>query len=866
MAPRMVAGFAFVLLGGGPAADPAASEPTPSSIESRVDGLLRQMTLEEKIDLLGGVDSFYLRGVPRLGVPRMKMADGPIGVRGDLPATTMAAGISLAATWDTELAREIGTEIGRDARARGVHFLLGPGVNLYVAPMNGRNFEYLGEDPFLAGRIAVGYIEGIQSQGVAATIKHLVANNSDFDRHRVDAILAPRTLRELYLPAFEAAVKDARVGAIMTSYNLVNGVHLSEDGALNNDVVKKEWGFDGVIMSDWTSTYGAVSAANGGLDVEMPSGRYMNRTNLLPAIEKGQVTAATIDDKVRRILRLAVRFGWLDREQQDRSVPVRNPDGRRIAEKAAREGIVLLKNERDLLPLARPKIQSVAVIGPGAYPAVPAGGGSAGVRPFAAVSAFEGLADALSGEASVHYHRALPTVLQLARTTHFTTTAGGGTPGLLVESFDNPRLEGPPASTGTERHVNRKPAVAFEDLDRDQWLALYELGGRTTPARTPGSSVRWTGYYTPAVAGACEIVVHAPGERSGYRVFVDDELVIDGWEVRKALVDHAVVTLAAGPHKVVLERFESGGFDSFLGIVRLGIAPQTTLVDPAARALAEKADVVVVAVGFDNESETEASDRTFGLPIGQDQLIREMSAVNPNTVVVVTAGGAVDTRGWLGQVPVLLHSWYAGEAGGTALAKILLGEANPSGRLPISYDRSWDESPSVDSYYPEPGTRRVVYENGVFLGYRGYERRGTAPLFPFGFGLSYTTFRYDNLKIRPAAGDARGPRFEVAFDVTNTGSRPGADVAQLYVSDPRAGAARPPKELKGFARLELQPDETKTATITLDARAFASYDERARKWRASAGDFGVLVGRSSADIALRGTIKLPRALSLGPGR
>src|SRR5437870_8721782 len=275
------------------------SENPKSEIDQRVESILNQMTLEEKIDLIGGVDGFFIRGVPRIKVPRLKMADGPIGVRNFGPATTMAGGIALAATWNPALAERVGREIGRDARAKGVHFLLGPGVNIYRAPMNGRNFEYFGEDPFLASRIAVGYIKGVQDQGVSATVKHFMGNNSEFDRHHTESVIDERAMREIYLPVFEAAVKEARVGAIMDSYNLTNGLHMTQNVYFNTDIARKEWGFEGLIMSDWTSTYDAVGAANGGLDLEMPFAKFMNRENLLPAIKEGKVSVATIDEKVR---------------------------------------------------------------------------------------------------------------------------------------------------------------------------------------------------------------------------------------------------------------------------------------------------------------------------------------------------------------------------------------------------------------------------------------------------------------------------------------------------------------------------------------------------------------------------------------
>src|SRR5713101_9953082 len=381
-----------------------------AEVESRAESLLRQMTLEEKIDLLGGVDGFFTRSLPRLGIPRLKMADGPIGVRNFGPATTMAGGIALAATWNPQLAEQAGAEIARDARAKGVHFLLGPGVNIYRAPMNGRNFEYFGEDPFLASRLAVAYIRGVQGQGVSATIKHFMGNNSEFDRHNTDSIIDERTMHEIYLPTFEAAVKEARVGAIMDSYNLTNGLHLTQSGYLNTDVAKKEWGFQGIMMSDWDATYDAVAAANGGLDLEMPSGKLMNRTTLLPAVRSGKVTEATIDDKVRRILRTAIQFGWLDHDQTDTSIPRLNADGRQVALEAIRSSMVLLKNDDNLLPLDKGRIKSIAVIGPDAYPAQPVGGGSGEVRPFWAVSFLEGIANHLGSGAKVYYAAGLPTL------------------------------------------------------------------------------------------------------------------------------------------------------------------------------------------------------------------------------------------------------------------------------------------------------------------------------------------------------------------------------------------------------------------------------------------------------------------------
>ena len=808
-----------------------------TEVERRVDSLLGQMTLEEKIDLLSGVDGFFIRDVPRLNLPRLKMADGPIGVRNFGPATAMAGGIALAATWNPALAERVGAEIGRDARAKGVHFLLGPGVNIYRAPMNGRNFEYFGEDPFLASRMAVGYIKGVQSQGVSATIKHFMGNNSEFDRHNSDSIIDERAMREIYLPVFEAAVKEAHVGAIMDSYNLTNGQHMSQNKYLLTDVVRKEWAFDGIMMSDWGATYDGVEAANGGQDLEMPSGAHMNQKTLKPAIEQGKVSVATIDDRVRHILNTAARFGWLDRDQTDWSIPRYNQQGSQTALNAAREGLVLLKNEGNLLPLSKGKIKSILVVGPDAYPAVPVGGGSARVEPFSAVSYMEGLSNYLGPDVQVHYSRGVPSFAEMAEATVFTTAAANGQPGLNAEYFNNPELQGPPAVSRTERRMN------------------FGQGSRMVLPPEAASS-RWTGYYVPQASGAHDLFVHTSGENGGaYRVYIDDKLVLDNWTLNKALANYVTVPLEAGAHKVVLERRGRGG-RSRLGIVRHG-----QFVSEEAKKLAAKADAVVVAVGFDQETESEGADRTFYLPPGQDELIQTMAAANKNTIVVMTSGGSVDMSAWVDRVPALLEAWYPGQQGGTAVAEVLFGDVNPSGRLPVTFERRWEDNPVHDSYYPEANTKRVVYKEGVFVGYRGYEKAGTKPLFPFGSGLSYTTFKYSNLSIKPVAGagpnsDSSGPRNEVSFDVKNTGTRDGADVAQVYVSDPQTKVPRPAKELKGFVKVSLRPGETKKVSVILDNRALSYYDVNAKQWRAEPGVFDVLVGRSSAQIELRGRLTL----------
>lgn len=808
----------------------AAAASPDEETERRVESILGKMTLEEKIDLIAGVDFFYLRGVPRLGVPRLKMADGPMGVRNDGPATAFGGGIALAATWNIELVERIGVEFGRDTRAKGAHFLLAPGVNIYRAPIAARNFEYFGEDPFLAARMAVSFIDGVQSQGVAATIKHFVANNSEFDRNNTDSIVSERALREIYLPAFEAAVKEANVAAIMDGYNLTNGLYMSQHEYLNVDVVKREWGFEGVIVSDWIATYDAIGAANGGLDIEMPSGSQFNREKLMPAIESGKVSMATLDDKVRRILRVAARFGWLDGEQLDLSIPRYNVAARDAALQGAREGIVLLRNENASLPLDSDSIDSILVVGPNAHPAVTGGGGSSKVEPFSAVSILEGIVEVAGNDVKVSYAPGLPSLDAMVNGTAFTTTADGGTPGLRAEYFASDDLSGEAVITRVE------PRIAIGSA----WgSSPYPEGTR---------SERWTGFYTAGEAGTFDFFVPASGDGGGfYRLYVNDELVLDNWSLNRAIVDYVTLELDSGAHEVVLEHH---GRPKWPGArLQLGISRHGDRVGAAAMKLAASVDAVVVAAGFDASSESEGADRTFRLPPGQDELIRAMAAANARTVVVMTSGGAVDMTGWLDEVPALLQAWFPGQEGGTAIGEILLGTVNPSGRLPATFERRWEDNPAYDHYYPEPGTQRILYEEGIFVGYRGFEHNGIAPLFAFGHGLSYTTFEYGDLEISPQ--QTRDGNVEVSFSLTNTGDRAGAEVAQVYVADGHADVPRPPKELKGFARVTLAPGETRRVTVALDRRSFAYYDVDRSDWAVAPGVFDILVGRSSEVIELR---------------
>ena len=836
-----------------------AGQTTPKGLgavtEKTINDTIAKMTLEEKIHMLSGSTMMGSTGLERLGIPVFRMSDGPVGAHIPPPSTAYAAGIGLAASWDPELAARVGTQIGRDARSRGASFLLGPGVNIYRAPLNGRNFEYFGEDPFLAGQIAVGYINGVQSQNVSATIKHFAANNSEYFRFTSDSVVSERALREIYLPAFEAAVKQAHVGSIMDSYNLINGKHATESYHLNVEIAKQQWGFDGVMMSDWTATHDGVAAANGGMDLEMPFGTYMNEQALLPAVKSGVVKESMIDDKIRRLLRDGYRFGWMGHDPLDENIPRYNQQGRVAALEGAREGIVLLKNKGNLLPLDPNKVKTIAVIGPDAFPAVPTAGGSGMVPTFSEVSALKGISDRLGLKANVLYDRGVPKLSILAMRTGFSLYGDKFVMGLTVDTFDNDKFEGKPVSTRTEMMANSgqnvldnpDTAELIQSITAEQMAGFMNMGGAP---KFP----RWTGYYFARAPGNYVVFVENQGK---YRLTVDGQVLIDHAEIPKFALAQRVLPLTPGPHKVVLEVLGAPQFGE--GALKIGIAQEGTLVNQSAIDLAKKADAVIVAVGYNADIETEGADREFGLPPGQVELIEKIAAANPNTIVTVTAGGSVDASEWVDKVAGLLQNWYPGQEGGTALAEVLFGDVDPSGRLPISWETHLKDNPSYAWYYPTPGTLTVPYKDDVFVGYRGYEHNGVKPLFPFGFGLSYTSFKYSGLAIHPGSGAGS---YEVGFDVTNTGAKAGADVAQVYVSEEHPQVPRPPQELKGFARVVLEPGQTRHVTVPLTARSFSWYDEKAAAWHADSGNFTVHVSRSSADPQLEGSIKLGDAIVL----
>ncbi len=802
-----------------------------AAVEDRVKSILAQMTLEEKLDYIGGYKGFYLRPIERLGLPEIKLTDGPVGTHKDGKSVAYPASILSAATWDTSLIKRLGKELGRDSRARGVHILLAPGVNIVRAPMGGRNFEYFSEDPLLNSRIGVSYIKGLQEERVVATVKHYAANNQEWDRNNVSSDIDERTLHEIYLPAFKAAVKEGKTGAVMNSYNPVNGIYTTQNHYLNNEILKGKWGFDGFVMSDWSSTYNGIEAAKGGLDLEMSRAVHMNKKDMALAIKNGVLEEEVINDKVRRILRIIFRFGFYDRQQLDTSIPKDNPDGAKVSLDLARGGVVLLKNERNILPLSK-DIKKIAVIGPNSDVYI-AGGGSSYTFPFHSVTTLAGIKKHASN-ADVSYSVGLPVLSDLVAKSVFYTEAGSSVKGLKAEYFNNIRLQGIPFKTGIDTIVSIN----------NGWHVASDRRGFPFDH----CSVRWTGVVKPQQSGKYKFTVRG---FDGFRLYVDDQEVINLWREQGITTKSVALDLSAGKeHKVRLEYYANSH------PVDISFAWHLDQLDfSEAVKAASAADVAVVCVGFNESSEREGNDRSFELLDYQDSLINVITKVNPKTIVVLNAGGNVSMTNWLPKTAGLLHVWYPGQEGGDAIGEILFGKTNPSGKLPVSFEKKWEDNPAFNNYYDPTNSKRVKYNEGVFMGYRYYDSKHVAPMFPFGFGLSYTSFKYSNLKVMVNA-KSKSPQATVSFSLTNTGNYDGAEVAQLYVRDVVSPVPRPFKELKDFTKVFLKKGETKTITMKLDESAFAYYKTNLKRFGYDPGAFEILIGSSSANIHLKKAIVL----------
>lgn len=678
--------------------EPAEKIYSDQNALERANAMMARMSLEQKLTYLGGESVMKTYAFEDVGLPRIEMTDASMGVKHP-PNTAFPSTILLAATWNPDLAALHGKSVAEACRNKGINIILGPGVNIYRNASNGRNFEYMGEDPLLVSRMAVPYIQAVQEQGVLATVKHFVSNNIEFRRKRNTSQVGERALREIYFPAFKAAVQEGKVRAVMMAYNLLNHTYCCENAGLIKGVLEGEWGFDGIVMSDWWATYDPVMCFNSGIDIEMPKGRAMNPPVLRDLLENDIISEAELDDKVRTMLYTGYTTGILDRPVGDPAFPIATEAHQKIAEQIAEEGVVLLKNRDGLLPLKAGTIKKLLLVGPMVNELPWSGKGSGevqfdqGSRPLGISAAFE---SALGADRVVSY--------------------------------------------GTEAECN-------------------------------------------------------------------------------ALTDEEIAA----------------------------------------------ADAVIVCVGFNQNGfgkkvyEGEGADRPFALTAPQNRLIERCTALNTKTAVAITAGGGIDMKGWNDKAGAILHTWYTGAAGALPLQKIVLGEINPSGRLPISIERNWEDAPGtpeIASYIKTGDLSDRVhgralsvtsYDEGVLVGYRWYDTKNLPVMYPFGHGLSYTTFEMSNARISSARIN-RGDSLVVSVDVTNTGEMAGGEVVQCYVRDEESSVLRPVRELKAFEKIELEPGETRTVTLKLDEGAFAFWDEATHAWRIEPGRFTLELGRSSRDI------------------
>lgn len=817
----------------------------------QIDALLNTLSIEEKASLTGGANSIDLAGLPEHGIPPFHMIDGPQGVRLEAgPSTTaLPCGMSLACTFDSETAREYGALLGRECAANEIQAILGPGFNLMRTPLNGRNFEYYGEDPVLSGEIAAAYIRGCQSEGVAACPKHLALNNQEICRTIGNSIIDERTLQELYLRAFEIVVRTAEPWMMMSSYNKINGVHASACGHVQNDIAKNQWGFDGVMVSDWGGTHDALGAALGGQDLEMPDSNYLG-PHLAEAVKAGKVPESVLNDKAERLLRLFQRTGLLSGGR----LPAGESDTKRhheLARTFAERGMVLLKNRENLLPLDKAKLKKIAVIGPSADRFHCIGtcencGGSGAVHPAYEITLLKALTEYLGGECEIVYEQGTSFTPDNVISSSLLTTPDGA-PGLKLEYFDGAGKNFRTETVGTvDLHWGNFLAAGFEPTELDNRKFTGKISGFITPEKSGKVSVSLAG-------SACVVTLKLDGQ------------IITERKDRSPCSEAVEVDVAAGkPIRLEIDFKRELGRSEFR---LLWEQSGRNAFDRAVKAAAD-ADLVIYSGGTHHGYDREAIGRgdvltadipDLELPNGQAELISAVAAANPNTVVVLINGSVVNVEPWIDSVGALLETWYPGMEGGRAAVRVLFGEAEPEGRLCCTWAKKLtDYACHGNGSYP--GVRgtvdpHTVYEEGLFIGYRHFEKDRIEPRFPFGFGLGYSSVKLALEKVElKQYGACR--RVEVVVSAENTGKRRTAAVAQLYAGETVPRKEDPVKELKRFHKFHLEPGEKQSVRLTLDDRDFAIFDTGAGKFITRPGNYRLYLGSSSAEIAGTAEISL----------
>ncbi|MCW3174100.1 glycoside hydrolase family 3 C-terminal domain-containing protein [Shewanella subflava] len=801
-----------------------------AKVEDEINRLLPLLTLEEKVSLVHAAGKFHIPAIERLGIHEMWMSDGPHGVRYEIDRDSWApAGwtndystylpplTAVAASWDENMAKLHGNVLGAEARHRNKDLILGPGVNLARLPLYGRNFEYMGEDPFLAARLVVPTVKAIQANDVGATVKHYALNTQELNRTGVNATPDERTLREVYLPAFEAAVKQANVHAIMGAYNEFRGTNANQSEHLVKTILKGEWGYQGVLLTDWNVDINTYDAAMNGLDIEMGTDvasfdEYFMAKPLLAMIKEGKIPESILDDKVARILRVQLSIGMMDKQRLSGE---RNTDShRQDARTIATNGVVLLKNDSQVLPLHAAKINNILVLGPNADKRHGFGGGSSEVKALYEITPLDGLKAKLGDKVNITLMRPASSQFMPISNDYLTTRHWTGTPSWQINYYQD---------------------TAMTQIASESWIAdpQFDAKGQT-------QSIEIKANIKPMESGNHSFNIKADGQVA---LLINDKPLIPQSKAQANKIVSASMPLEAGETYTVSFRYQGDKQAT------LGWETPNSLYHSESEYLAavKKADAVIYFGGLSHADDRESIDRPdMVLPGQQDEVISKLLSANPNTIVMMIGGSAVEMP-WANKAKALLWGWYGGMEAGHAYADILFGDANPSGKMPITLPKKLtDTAPiALNDYNADTS----LYSEGVFIGYRWFEQQHIAPEFPFGHGLSYSQFNYTDMTLSSPSisGDNT---LTVSVNITNTSKVDGAEVVQLYLRDVDSSVPRPIKELKGFDKVWLKAGETQTAQFTLTQRDLSFWDVKSHDWLAESGEFEIMLGASVTDIRL----------------
>ena len=811
-----------------------------------IDQIIKTLTLDEKVSLLSGFNSWYTSKIEKKNVPSIKMSDGPNGVRGDSNSGKSSAcfpcAISIGSTWDLPLIKNIGIALGEEAQAKDVDVLLGPTINIHRHPLGGRHFESFSEDPFLTGKIATNYVQGVQSKNVAACLKHFVGNDTEYERHSISSNIDAQTLREIYLLPFEMGIKEGNAKVVMSAYNKLNNIFCSSHQELLIKILKEEWSFDGYVVSDWGAALETIENANGGLDLEMPGPSNVWGKALIDAVKAREVSEKLIDDKVKRILTVAEFSNRFQKPEIKAEQAIDQPKHRLLLRKAAADGMVLLKNE-GLLPLKK-NIKKLAVIGPNAMEAQIIGGGSASLKPHYQVHPLEAVRERFGHETEILYSKGCHTHKYLPKINEGLMEEKDG---FLVQYFNGDQFE---ESLLLEERLTGSKFWVFEGFAKDV----------ISKEERPNISVKFSCTYKPDISGLHEFEVFGIGK---CRLLIDGNELIDNWTSSDP--GEAFFTFGSASKKGVAN-FQKGKaykievqyhFEGSFPAVYIGCqAPDEVDIFQEAIEIASHADEVILIAGTNSDWETEGNDRAdFNLPANQNKLIEAILETNQNTVVVINTGSPIHMP-WEKKAKAIIQTWFAGQEFGNALVDILSGKVNPSGKLPTTFPVRIEDTPAYKNY---PGNDlQMNYDEKQLVGYRWYEVKSIRPLFCFGHGLSFTNFNYQNLEVTTDSD------FVVTcnFEIQNIGDISGLEIAQCYVSFASPLPGEPCKTLQGFVKEEIDANELKKVEIKLGPRNFSYWSVETNTWQIREGSYQILIGSSSENILLQASINLEQALEV----